>query len=236
VRFLALHTYLWLITVWFSAATFVVKFATFAKPEFLLARRTKTSKRQNQEMQKLIEYLKNVIQLADNDFMLLESKCTEIEFEKGQILLREGEIAKNLYFLEKGLLSGKCNRNGKEVINWFAYENQFVTSMYSFVSQKPSYESIEALEYGLAYGITFEKLQSLYKQISGFEKLGRILTEQYYIKLEERTLSLQYLSASDRYKQFLEQEPELYQRISLGQLSSYLGISQETLSRVRAKK
>jgi len=66
--------------------------------------------------------------------------------------------------------------------------------------------------------------------------LGRILTEQYYIQLEERTLSLQYLSANEKYKQFLEKEPELYQRISLGQLSSYLGISQETLSRVRAKK
>jgi CRP-like cAMP-binding protein len=108
--------------------------------------------------------------------------------------------------------------------------------MYSFIIQKPSYESIEALENCLVYEITYENLQLLYKQISGFEKLGRILTEQYYIQLEERTLSLQYLSANEKYKQFLEKDPELYQRISLGQLSSYLGISQETLSRVRAKK
>jgi CRP-like cAMP-binding protein len=187
-------------------------------------------------MQQLTEHLKNIIQLADNDFTSLENNCTQIELEKGQIILQEGKIAKKLYFIEQGLLYGKLNRDGKEIINWFAYENQFVTSMYSFISQKPSYESIEALENCLAYEITYENLQSLYKQISGFEKLGRILTEQYYIQLEERTLSLQYLSANEKYKQFLEKEPELYQRISLGQLSSYLGISQETLSRVRTKK
>ena len=86
----------------------------------------------------------------------------------------------------------KLNRDGKEIINWFAYENQFVTSMYSFISQKPSYESIEALEKCLLYEIIYDSLQLLYKQIPAFEKLGRILTEQYYIQLEERTLSLQY--------------------------------------------
>jgi CRP-like cAMP-binding protein len=187
-------------------------------------------------MQQLIEYLRNIIQLTDNDFTLLENSCTQIEVEKGQIILQEGKIAKKLYFIEQGLLYGNLNRDGKEIINWFAYENHFVTSMYSFIIQKPSYESIEALENCLVYEITYENLQLLYKQISGFEKLGRILTEQYYIQLEERTLSLQYLSANEKYKQFLEKDPELYQRISLGQLSSYLGISQETLSRVRAKK
>jgi CRP/FNR family transcriptional regulator, anaerobic regulatory protein len=187
-------------------------------------------------MQQLIEYLKNIIQLADNDFTLLRNSCTQIEVEKGQIILQEGKISKKLYFVEQGLLCGKLNRYGKEIINWFAYENQFVTSLYSFVSQKPSYESIETLEKCLLYEITYDNLQLLYQQIPAFEKLGRILLEQYYIQLEERTLSLQYLSATEKYEQFLEKHPELYQRISLGQLSSYLGISQETLSRVRTKK
>ncbi len=187
-------------------------------------------------MRQLNEYLKNLIQLTDNDLSLLENVCNQIEIEKGHIILQESKTAKKIYFVDQGLLCGKLNHNGKEIINWFAYENQFVTSMYSFISQKPSYESIETLEKCLLYEINYDNLQLLYKQITAFEKLGRVLTEQYYIQLEERTLSLQYLSASEKYKQFLEKEPELYQRISLGQLSSYLGISQETLSRIRAKK
>ncbi len=187
-------------------------------------------------MRQLTEYLKNLILLKDNDLELLENSCTQIEAEKGQIILQEAKTAQKLYFVAQGLLCGKLNRGGKEIINWFATENQFVTSMYSFISQKPSYESIQALEKCLLYEITYDNLQMLYKQIPTFEKLGRILTEQYYIQLEERTLSLQYLSANEKYKQFLEKESELYQRISLGQLSSYLGISQETLSRIRAKK
>ena len=187
-------------------------------------------------MQQLTEYLKNIIQLTDNHLILLENSCTQIEVAKGQIILQEGRIAKKLYFVGQGLLCGKLNRDGKEIINWFAYENQFLTSLYSFISQKQSYESIETLEKCLLYEISYDNLQLLYKHNSTFEKLGRILSEQYYIQLEERTLSLQYLSANEKYKQFLEKEPELYQRISLGQLSSYLGISQETLSRIRSKK
>jgi CRP-like cAMP-binding protein len=187
-------------------------------------------------MQQLIKCIKSIIQLTDKDLALLANSCTQISVGKGKSLLQEGKKAKKLYFIEKGLLCGKLNREEKEMINWFAYENQFVTSLYSFISQKPSYENIVALEKCLLYEITYNKLQLLYIQIPAFEKLGRILTEQYYIQLEERTLSLQYLSAVEKYKQFLEKEPELYKRISLGQLSSYLGISQETLSRIRGKK
>lgn len=187
-------------------------------------------------MQQLTNYLQNIIHLTDYDLVLLENSCAQISIEKGMIVQQEGKTINKLYFVEQGLLIGKTNHNGKEIINWFAYENQFVTSMYSFISQKPSYESIEAVEKCLLYEISYYNLQQLYQQIPAFEKLGRILTEQYYILLEERTLSLQYLSATERYKQFLAKEPDLYQRISLGQLSSYLGISQETLSRLRAKK
>ena len=187
-------------------------------------------------MQQLTEQLKSIIHLTDDDLKLLQKSCNQIEVNKGQIILYEGRIAKKLYFVEQGLLCGKLNRNGKEIINWFAFENQFVTSMYSFIAQKPSFENIQTLEKCYLYEISYENLQLLYKNIPTFEKLGRILTEQYYIQLEERTLSLQYLSSSEKYKQFLNKEPELYNRISLGQLSSYLGISQETLSRIRAKK
>ncbi len=186
-------------------------------------------------MEKLVQYLNNFIHLTNNDFLLLQKLCILKKVDKRTILLQEGKTAEKLYFIEEGLLCAKINRDGKNIINWFAYENHFVTSMYSFISQKSSYESIETLENCIIYEITYENLQLLYQQTPAFEKLGRILTEQYYIQLEERALSLQYLSAIEKYHQFVQTEPLLFQRISLGQLSSYLGISQETLSRIRGK-
>lgn len=187
-------------------------------------------------MEQLINHLKNIITLSDNDILLLENCCKRVSVKKGTVLLKEGRVAQKIYYIEKGLLCGKLNLNGKEIINWIGYENIFSTSLSSFIGQKKSYENIEAIEDCLLYEITYENLQKLYKNIPALEKTGRLTVEQYYVLLEQRSMSLQYLSAKERYDQFLKDFPELYQRISLGQLSSYLGISQETLSRIRAKK
>jgi CRP-like cAMP-binding protein len=108
--------------------------------------------------------------------------------------------------------------------------------MYSFVSQKASYENIQAIEPATLYAITFDDLQKLYKNYPTFDKIGRLLTEQYYVALEERIMSLQFQTAIERYQSLMQNENYLLQRVSLGMIASYLGISQETLSRIRSKK
>ena len=165
----------------------------------------------------------------------LEKLIGDEEFLKDSFLLREGQIARKLYFVESGLLRGFHYKDSKEVINWFSYENLFATAMYSFVSQKPSYENIQALENTKVKTITYQKLQDLYKRHPDFERIGRLLTEQYYIQLEERLISLQFQTAKERYENILQKEPQLIHRISLGHLASYLGMTQENLSRVRSK-
>ena len=125
-------------------------------------------------------------------------------------------------------------QDGKEITTWFASENDAVTSMYSFITQKPSYETIEVLEDCILYEINYENVQLLLKKYPEFNLIGRLLTEKYYIKLEERTMSLQFQSATERYLKLLQQ-PQLLQKASLGMIASYLGISQETLSRIRKK-
>jgi CRP-like cAMP-binding protein len=83
--------------------------------------------------------------------------------------------------------------------------------------------------------IPYASLQGLYKNYPETERVGRILTENYYIKLEERLLNIHFKTAKERYQTLLEKKPSLLQRASLGQIASYLGISQETLSRIRAE-
>ena len=187
-------------------------------------------------MERLKKHILGVIPFSDGEIELLEGVCAPIAVCKGDVLLREGDTAHRLYFVEKGLLLGRVNREGRDVVNWFADEDDFATSMYSFISRRPANESIEALEDSELYMITYDDLQMLYRRSANFERLGRLLTEKDYIQLEERALILQCSSARERYALFLEKEPDLYHRISLGLLSSYLGISQETLSRIRSKR
>lgn len=184
----------------------------------------------------LKSYIRGILPFSDGELAMLEEMCTCTPVGKGEVLLKEGETANRMYFVEKGLLFGRVNRDGRDVVNWFADEGDFVTSMYSFISRRPAHESIEALEECILQVISYDDLQTLYRRSPSFERLGRLLTETDYIHLEERALILQSSSAAERYRLFLEREPELYHRISLGLLSSYLGVSQETLSRIRAKR
>ncbi len=187
-------------------------------------------------MQLLFDSLKELATLDEDVKSKLENLLKVERFEKDDFILKAGSTIRKLYFVESGLLRGFYYKDDKEVINWFCNEGQFATSMYSFVSQKPSYENIQAIEKTTLFSINYKDLQNLYQTYPAFDKIGRLLTEQYYVALEERIISLQFQTAKERYESLLQNEGYLLQRVSLGFLASYLGITQETLSRIRAKK
>lgn len=112
---------------------------------------------------------------------------------------------------------------------------EFATCFYSFIVQKPSFEFVQALEDSDLLQMSYSALQNLYVTFPETERIGRIITENYYIKLEERILNLQFKTAKERYQKLLSSKPTLLLRAPLGQIASYLGISQETLSRIRAE-
>ncbi|MDP9046605.1 MAG: Crp/Fnr family transcriptional regulator, partial [Bacteroidota bacterium] len=91
------------------------------------------------------------------------------------------------------------------------------------------------LEDSVLQSINWDQLQSLYQDYPEFNKTGRLITEHYYIKSEERTIDLQTLSAKQRYEKLLSTYPDILQKASLGQIASFLSIKQETLSRIRAR-
>ena len=156
--------------------------------------------------------------------------------KKKEILISEGKICDQLFFIKKGFLRGFHYQNGKEITTWFGFENDFATSSYSFVSQKVGYETVEVIEDSILYTITYENLDSIYGRHPEFNYVGRLLTEKYYIDLMERALCLQFQTAKESYEQLVATHPHILKRASLGHIASYLGISQETLSRIRAKK
>ena len=155
--------------------------------------------------------------------------------KKGDILISQDSVCNQLFFIRKGFLRGFNYHNGKEITSWFGFENDFATSIYSFVSRKPGYENIQVIENSILYAITYDDLNDIYHKHPEFNYVGRLLTEKYYIDLMERTLCLQFQSAKENYEQLVVNQPYLLQRASLGHIASYLGISQETLSRIRTK-
>jgi CRP-like cAMP-binding protein len=183
----------------------------------------------------LTQHIASILPLSKELEQAIKKASKNVKLTKGENILEKGARCSHLYFTESGLLRGYYFDESKEITHWFAREGEFATGFYSFISKEPSFEYIQALEDCLLTQITYPDLQKLYATFPETERLGRIITENYYLKLEERLLSLQFKTAKERYNSLLERNPKLLQRVALGQIASYLGITQETLSRIRAE-
>ncbi len=157
-----------------------------------------------------------------------------IEVKRKTTLLSTGETSNTIYFIiSGGARVYYLNKDGKQTNTWFLFENELLISVYSFFTAQPSFEYIETLEDTILIAVKREKLDEMYLKYMDFNFIGRKLTEYYYIRNEIQANDLRMLSAKERYEQLLKRSPQLFQRVSLGHIASYLGISQETLSRIR---
>lgn len=186
-------------------------------------------------MDRLLDQLKNIHQLSDDIQQRLQDCFTKVVLPKNEFLITEGRVCRHLYFLEQGCLRGFYNLDGKEVTYWFGFENDFVTSFHSFITQQPAVENIQLMEGSVLWAISKEALAELLNEYHEAERLVRIAYEKYYIRLEERFVNAQFRTAAELYENLLERTPHIIERVPLGYIASYLGISQETLSRVRGR-
>ena len=156
---------------------------------------------------------------------------------KRTLLLREGETSRRIYFINKGFARAYyVTRQGRECTSWFMGQGDLMISVYSFYTQRPAAENIELLEDSELLSISWNQLQGIYADFPEYNYTGRLVTEKYYMLSEERTILLRTLSARERYEKLLQLHPGITQKASLGQIASYLGMTQETLSRVRGAR
>lgn len=187
--------------------------------------------------------MQNLLQkIAEKAFLSSElqkqifTKFQRIETKKGDTILNESNKANYLYFVEKGILHNYYFHNEKQISSWFYYEDQFITSWFSFYSQKPSFETIECLEDCILHQISYTNYQKLIADFPAFGNFARLLAEEILINIDLFSKSWSFLSAKEKYELLQEYFPKIELRIKLGLIASFLGISQETLSRIRAKK
>lgn len=161
-----------------------------------------------------------------------------LEYPKNYFLLKSGKPCKHLWFMTKGVARYfYTNDQGKEMNTWFSLDTQIITDTTSFVKQEPAQESIQLMEDSEMYSIEYTALQALLQKHHSFALWYIKLVELHYVsQIEDRLSDLQFLDAKQRYQKLLNLYPEIANRISLGNIASYLNITQETLSRIRAGK
>lgn len=184
-------------------------------------------------MNPVIRHLKNYYPLNEAAETALADRLAAQQFSKNDYLLKKGRVCRHFYFLEHGALRGFYHLNDKEVTHWFGFENNFISSFHSYITEQPAVENIQFMENSTLWAISKKELTSLFDKYQEIERLVRIIYEQYYIRLEERYVNAQFKTASELYADLIERAPHILQRVPLGQISSYLGITQETLSRIR---
>lgn len=166
----------------------------------------------------------------------LNSRFKILELPKKHLLLKEGEICRNIYFILNGFSRAYYWKDDKEITSWFMGSGEVIISVHSFFTQSVSVENIQMLEDNTMISLSYEQLQYAYRAFPEFNTAGRVLTEQYYILSEERAIALRRFNARERYENLIKTHPGILQKASLGQIASHLGITQETLSRIRAQK
>ena len=186
-------------------------------------------------MEHTLKKIKNIYPLEEEHLNLLLSSLSCMEFPKNHLLIKAGKIEPVLYFIETGIARAYIDGLNNRITFWFGMEGDVVLSYNSYINGKPGYENIELLEDSILHRISNNTLQNLYQNHVGLANWGRKLAELELIKTEERLINKQFKTATERYQQLIRETPSLIKRVQLGHIASYLGVTQVTLSRIRAE-
>ncbi|WP_431293266.1 Crp/Fnr family transcriptional regulator [Pedobacter sp. P26] len=185
----------------------------------------------------MIEKLKNIAvfaSLSDDSLREFTIHIKHIKHKKGTIIIGADKIESHFYILEKGIARAYCDGENQQITFWFGQNGDVLFSFNSYINNRPGYENIELLENSTLLQIKLSDLFSLYKRNLEIANWGRKIAEQELIATERRLIDRAFKGAAERYQEFIAQSPELIKRVALKHIASYLGVTQVTLSRIRA--
>lgn len=154
-------------------------------------------------------------------------------FGKSEVIIQMGAVADDLFFLREGSARAYYLKDGREITDWFAFEHDFICAINSFYTQNPSPHYIASIEPMVAGVIHAPDMQMLCRRHHDFEHLCRNITTDIMLRLQQRIVALQFESAQQKYENLLVKYPDISNRVAVNHIASYLGITNETLSRIR---
>lgn len=172
--------------------------------------------------------------LPEDSLALLCRSMELVHYPKGHHVLEIGKIERDVYFISKGIVRAFTLVDGKEVTFWVGKEGATIVSMMGYVRNEPGYETMELMEDSVLYVIKRDELQGLYNEDIHIANWGRRFAETELLDAEVRVITLLLATATERYRDLLDNQSDLLQRLPLGYIASYLGITQVSLSRIRA--
>ena len=188
-------------------------------------------------MEELIKKIKSKQNLSIEAEEYLFSISKEKAISKGTELIRQGQNVTKIYFVTAGILRSYCNdKNGKEHTLQFAIKNWWISDYIAIHITKPATLTVECLKNSKVIEFNAEKLDDMFILFPEFEPFQRNILERHVVSLHQRILNQLQLTASEKYDLFLEQYPDIEQNIRNYHIASYLGITQESLSRIRVEK
>jgi CRP-like cAMP-binding protein len=184
----------------------------------------------------IVNFLKNIMPFNDTDIQLLFPILQYRQVKKHELLLKEGEVCKNVYYLFDGFFRMfYVDYNGNEINYRFSDKNNFLVDFKSFLLQKPSHFYWQAMEQAELLVLPYADIHKLYAASPAWNDFGRLIAERVYLQLNERVEMLLFMTPEERYKYLLDTQPSLFEQVSQFHLSSYLGIKPESLSRLRKR-
>lgn len=182
----------------------------------------------------LRKHIQKRIELSNGEFSKCLSFFTPKRVRKKQFLLQEGDVCRQIAFVTSGLLRVyTVDHKGEEHITQFAVEDWWASDLYSFLSGTPSKENIDALEDSEVLLIDRASRDAMLEAVPKMERFFRLLMEANLVATRKRIISLISDTAEQRYLAFLKTYPNLVERVPLNQIASYLGITPQSLSRIR---
>jgi CRP/FNR family transcriptional regulator, anaerobic regulatory protein len=175
------------------------------------------------------------VKLDDNELKAFVSKFTVLKLNMYDHFVEEGNVCRHIAFINKGLVRFYFHNDGIEKTGQFFFENGWISSYASFLSQTPSDMSIQALEETELMVMRFEDLQKHYTETPKLERFGRLMAERIFVASSIRNKDLLTQSPEENYKLLVKNRPKVVERVPQFYIAQYLGIQPESLSRIRKR-
>lgn len=183
----------------------------------------------------LIQYFLDRTDLKKNEVTAIQNSMIELNFNRGDVIAKEGDFNSNTYFVLKGLVRQFKLIDGNEITTHFFSEGQWIIYLENFQNRKPSQRTLICVEDTTVVVGNEEKAQALFKQFPNFETISRQVMESVF--REQQLLLESYITdkPEQRYLKLLQNRPDIFQRVPQYDIASYIGVKPESLSRIRKK-